>query len=198
MTRIADSGHQLRLTRTIMLVGLMGAGKTSVGRRLASVLKVPFNDSDHEIELAAGMKIAEIFDKFGEAYFRDGEKRVIARLLDGRPMVLATGGGAFMSPEIRAAIAEHGVSVWLNAGLETLWDRVKDRTTRPLLLQPNAKQVLSDLLEKRNPVYAEAQVHVMSEAGQAHEAMVGRIVTALHEYDQQHPDRTPILERATE
>lgn len=181
-----------------MLVGLMGAGKTSVGRRLASVLKVPFNDSDHEIELAAGMKIAEIFDKFGEDYFRDGEKRVIARLLDGRPMILATGGGAFMSPEIRAAIAEHGVSVWLNAGLETLWDRVKDRTTRPLLLQPNAKQVLSDLLEKRNPVYAEAQVHVMSESGQTHEAMVGRIVTALHKYDQQHPDRTPILERTTE
>lgn len=195
MSSVAFPGYQLRLTRTVVLVGLMGAGKTSVGKRLAAFLKVPFRDSDHEIEEAAGMKVAEIFEQFGEEYFRDGEKRVIARLLEGKPMVLATGGGAFVSSENRDAIAARGVSVWLNADLQTLWDRVKDRTTRPLLLQENPRKVLSDLLDARRPHYSQAQVHVRSEAGQTHEAMVKRILEALRAHDLAHPDEPPILEK---
>jgi shikimate kinase len=123
--------------RSIVLVGLMGAGKSTVGRRLAQKLGLPFRDADHEIEAAAGMSIPDIFSIHGEAYFRDGERRVIGRLLQEGPMVLATGGGAYMNEETRARIAENGVSVWLRADLDVLMRRVRKRATRPLLQNPD-------------------------------------------------------------
>ncbi len=164
-----------------MLVGLMGAGKSTVGRRLAEAIGTGFIDSDDEIEAAAGMSIPEIFDTFGEQYFRDGENRVISRLLDGAPAVLATGGGAFMAEANRAAIAAHGVSVWINADLETLWERVQGKPGRPLLQRDDAQQVLADLVAKRYPVYALADITVDSHHGQPHEKVVKSIIAALLE-----------------
>ncbi len=184
---MAEHGENLpplRLDRTVVLVGLMGAGKSTVGRRLADRLGVPFVDSDHEIETAANLSIPEIFERFGEQYFRDGESRVIARLLEGEPCILATGGGAFMSPEIRALILERGYSVWIKADLETLWNRVKGKPGRPLLQQENARDVLAALLEARYPVYAEADMTVESHAGALHEAVVADIVEALQKHVQ--------------
>ncbi len=179
---MAEHGENLpplKLDRTVVLVGLMGAGKSTVGRRLADALGVPFVDSDHEIETAANLSIPEIFERFGEQYFRDGESRVIARLLEGEPCILATGGGAFMSPDIRALIHERGLSVWIKADLETLWNRVKGKPGRPLLQQENAKEVLATLLEARYPVYAEADLTVESHAGALHEDVVADIIAAL-------------------
>lgn len=179
MSAAAEQESSGSLIRPVVLVGLMGAGKTSVGRRLAETLQVPFHDSDHEIETAAGMEIREIFETYGELSFREGEARVIARLLSGPPGVLATGGGAFMSPAIRREISDMGISVWLNGDLETLWLRVKDRNTRPLLQQPDAKGVLRKLIAERYPIYANADVEVLTEAHLSHEEMVMRILTAL-------------------
>lgn len=176
---LADPGTAWRLVRPVVLVGLMGAGKTSVGRRLASVLGAPFADSDNEIETAAGMTIAEIFERYGEAHFRDGERRVIARLMTGTPQVLATGGGAFMDPETRALIRETAVSVWLKASLDVLVARTAGRKSRPLLNRGNPRDILRGLMEVRYPVYAETDVTVVSKLGQSHEQMAGRIVTAL-------------------
>ena len=153
-----------RPDRTIVLVGLMGAGKSSVGRRLATRLGVAFRDADTEIERAAGMTIEEIFTRHGEAYFRDGEQRVIARLLEEPPHVLATGGGAFIDPRVREAIAERGVSVWLKADLDELVRRTARRTHRPLLRQGDPRAVLARLLEQRGPIYALADLAVASEA----------------------------------
>ncbi len=184
----------LRLTRTLVLVGLMGAGKTSVGKRLAAMLRVPFVDSDVEIEAAAGMTIPEIFARLGETEFRDGERRVIARLLDGRPMVLATGGGAFIEPATRAGIAAGGLSVWLRAELDVLWDRVRDRPGRPLLETADPRATLAALLERRAPVYAGADVVVDSRRGASHEAMARTIIDAVRERDRAHPDARPVLE----
>jgi shikimate kinase len=165
-------------TRPIVLVGLMGAGKTTVGRRLAARLGLPFVDADAEIELAAGMTVAEIFDRFGEAHFRDGERRVIARLIDGRRKVIATGGGAFMNAETRALILETATAVWLKADIETLVARVSRRDDRPLLQGRDARAVLTELSQARDPVYALAPVHITSQPT-PHEATVETIVRAL-------------------
>jgi len=167
-----------RLDRPLVLIGLMGAGKTSVGRRLANHLGVPFVDADGEIEAAAGCSIADIFAHHGEAAFRDGERRVIARLLDGAPKVLATGGGAFLDTETRARIAEGGVSVWLRADLDTLVERCARRNNRPLLKTGDPRAILARLMAERHPLYAEAEI-VIETGGGPHEGVVERIVDAL-------------------
>jgi len=192
----AATAAPLRLRRPLVLVGLMGAGKTSVGKRLAGLLGVGFTDSDHEIVEAAGMSIPEIFASLGEPAFRDGERRVIMRLLGERPGVLATGGGAFIEPRTRAEIRTHATSVWLKAHLDLLWDRVRDRPGRPLLRTPNPRGTLSDLLERRYPVYAEADVTVDSRRGASHEAMARTIIAAVQAHDLDHPDSPPTLEAA--
>lgn len=164
--------------RSIVLIGLMGAGKTAVGRRLANRLDLPFIDADTEIEAAAGGTISEIFAEHGEAYFRQGERKVIGRLLDSGPQVLATGGGAFMAPETRASIKAHGVSVWLRADLKVLLKRVGRRDNRPLLAAGDPGEVIKRLMEKRYPVYAEADVTVESR-DVPHDMMVGTVIDAL-------------------
>jgi shikimate kinase len=164
--------------RTIVLVGLMGAGKTKIGRRLAVRLNLPFFDSDNEIETAAGETIAEIFRNRGEAVFRDGERRVIARLLGQSAHVLATGGGAFMDPATRALIARRGVSVWLRADLDVLLARVSRRNNRPLLQRSEPRAVLADLIERRHPIYAEADIVVDSSEGSA-EQTTNRVIAAV-------------------
>ena len=164
--------------RSIVLIGLMGAGKTAVGRRLANRLDLPFIDADTEIEAAAGGTISEIFVEHGEAYFRQGERKVIGRLLDSGPQVLATGGGAFMAPETRASIKAHGVSVWLRADLKVLLKRVGRRDNRPLLAAGDPGEVMKRLMEKRYPVYAEADVTVESR-DVPHDMMVGTVIDAL-------------------
>jgi shikimate kinase len=173
----------LRLTRPLVLVGLMGAGKTSVGKRLAALLGVPFTDSDTSIVEAAGMSIPEIFASLGEAAFRDGERRVISRLLGEAPGVLATGGGAFIEPRTRAEIKARGTSVWLRADLDLLWDRVRDRPGRPLLQTPDPRATLAELDRRRAPIYAEADVVVDSRRGRSHEAMARSIVAEVQTYD---------------
>ena len=168
-------------TRTIALVGLMGAGKSTVGRRLANALSRPFFDSDDEIEKAAGLSVADIFSLHGEAEFRRGERRVLERLLNGPPHVLATGGGAYMHEATRDMLREKAVTVWLNADLETLWRRVSRRGHRPLLKAANPKQVLAELLTKREPIYAEADLIVLSEDG-PHSKTVTAIRRALENW----------------
>jgi len=168
-----------RLVRTVVLVGLMGAGKSSVGQRLANRLGVRFVDSDDEIVTAANLSIAEIFERYGEAHFRSGERRVIARLITGEPAVIAIGGGAFMDPETRAAIAGNAVSVWLSADLDLLVSRTAGRTHRPILNSGDPREILAGLIAARYPVYAQADVTVESRAGQTHEAMAARIIEAL-------------------
>jgi len=172
-----------RLARPVVLIGLMGAGKSSVGTKLAEILGVQFRDSDAEIEKAANLTIPEIFERYGEAHFRDGERKVIARLLGGKTKVLATGGGAFMNAETRALIARRAVSVWLKAGLDVLVERTAGRSHRPLLNQGNPRDILAGLIETRYPVYAEADIHVESRPGQAHDKMARRIIAALENHD---------------
>ncbi|MGD9501225.1 MAG: shikimate kinase [Methyloceanibacter sp.] len=164
--------------RSIVLIGLMGAGKTAVGKRLASRLELPFVDADSEIEAAAGATISEIFAEHGEAYFRQGERKVIARLLESGPQVLATGGGAYMDPGTRASIKAHGVSVWLKADLKVLLKRVGRRDNRPLLAAGDPAEVMKRLMDKRYPVYAEADVTVESR-DVPHDVMVGTVIDAL-------------------
>jgi shikimate kinase/3-dehydroquinate synthase len=164
--------------RAIVLVGMMGAGKTSIGKRLAARLGVPFCDVDAEIELAANASVAEIFERDGEAFFRERESRVIQRLLARGAQVMATGGGAFMNPETRAAIKEHGISIWLKADLEVLLARVRRRSTRPLLKGPDPEGVMRRLVEERYPVYAEAALHVHSR-DVPHDVVVDEILQAL-------------------
>ncbi len=195
MPATADPKVTVTLNRPLVLVGLMGAGKTSVGKRLATMLNVPFRDSDHEIEAAAGLEVREIFEKYGEPHFREGEARVIRRLLSEAPGILATGGGAFMSEALRREIALSARSIWLDASLPTLWQRVKDRPTRPLLQQPQPRKVLSDLMEARNPIYAQADVRVLSEPGLTHDQMARRILEGVRNYDLAHPDLPPVLEK---
>lgn len=176
---VRDAGEApLAVPRTIALVGLMGAGKSCIGRLLASSLGLPFMDADKEIEAAAGCSVEDIFAAHGEAAFRDGERRVIARLLDEPPMVLATGGGAFMDPETRAAIKANATSVWLKADLDTLVARTARRDTRPLLRQGDPRAILKGLMEKRHPVYAEADLTVESASGPPDET-AGRVLAAL-------------------
>jgi shikimate kinase len=150
------------LDRAVVLVGLMGAGKSCIGKRLAQRLGVPFMDADAEIEQAAGLTIAEMFAKYGEAAFRDGERRVMARLLQGPPGVLSAGGGAFMDPETRRLIKERGISIWLRADLDTLVARTKGRTHRPLLNNGDPRETLAEMMRVRHPVYAEADIVVDS------------------------------------
>lgn len=164
--------------RPVVLVGLMGVGKSTLGRRLAARLGLPFKDADQEIETAAGMSIPEMFASHGEPYFRDGERRVIARLLHDGPMVLATGGGAFMNEATRARIAQCAVSVWLRADLEVLMRRVRKRATRPLLQAPDPEAVMRDLMEARHPVYALADM-VVESRDIPHERVVGCVIEAL-------------------
>lgn len=161
-----------------MLVGLMGVGKSTVGKRLANRLRLPFVDADRAIEDAAGLSVSEIFARYGEPAFRDGERRVIARLIDGSPKVVATGGGAFMNDETRRLILERATAVWLDADLDVLAERVGRRNDRPLLAGRDARVVLGDLAAARNPVYALAHVHIRSQP-QPHEAAVEAIVKAL-------------------
>jgi shikimate kinase len=164
--------------RAIVLVGLMGAGKSTVGRRLANALHLPFHDADHEIETAAGCSITDFFEKYGEPAFREGERRVIARLLDGPRHVLATGGGAFMDPTTRDIIKRKGISVWLRAELDLLMARVSKRQTRPLLKTADPRGTMQKLIDERYPVYAEANITTESNGG-PHEAIVQQIVNQL-------------------
>jgi shikimate kinase len=164
--------------RLIVLVGMMASGKTSVGRLLAQKLEIPFVDADHEIEVAAQMSVPEIFTKHGEADFRSGERRVIARILRDGPRVLATGGGAYMNAQTREAIRDRGLSVWLKADAETILRRAKRRTNRPLLQSGNPEETVRKLIEIRYPIYAEADVTVESRDG-THEETVASIVEAI-------------------
>jgi shikimate kinase/3-dehydroquinate synthase len=182
--------------RSIVLVGLMGSGKTSTGRRLAQKLGLSFVDADNEIEAAAGMSISEIFARHGEPFFRDGERRVMARLLADGPRVIATGGGAFMNEETRAQIAERGISVWLKADLDVLWRRVRKRSHRPLLQNSDPEATLRRLLKQRYPIYAGADLTVVSRDG-PHEVAVDDIISGLESFlrfspapppDRQRPD----------
>jgi shikimate kinase len=167
-----------RPTQTIALVGLMGAGKTSVGRRLAQMLELPFRDADDEIEKAAGRSVAEIFAERGEAEFRKGERRVIARLLDEPPHILSTGGGAFIQPDTRALIKARSISIWLKADIEVLVRRVGRKSNRPLLAGRDPAEALADLARHRYPLYAQAQLTV--DAGEAsHAATLEAILKAL-------------------
>ncbi len=154
-----------RITRPVVLVGLMGAGKSTVGRRLAALLKRDFVDADDAIAEAAGRSIPEIFESFGEAYFRDGERRVIARLMDEAHGVIATGGGAFVDPATRALILDRGIAVWIDCAVETLVERTAKRTNRPLLRNGDPKEILTRLARERTPFYAEAPIRVLSENG---------------------------------
>lgn len=171
----------MKLNKTVALVGMMGAGKTSIGRRLAAKLDVAFADADHEIEMAAGMSVAEIFSEFGEPYFRDGERRVIARLLAKKPLVLATGGGAYMDDSTRAAMKACTFTIWLKAPVEVLLGRVKKRSTRPLLNNSNMRETLEQLLAKREPIYAQADMTLKS-SDEPHAVLIEKIIAALIEH----------------
>ena len=164
--------------RSIARVGLMGAGKTTLGRRLARRIGLPFVDADSEIEAAAGMTIVDMFDRFGEDHFRDGERRVIARLIDGTPKVIATGGGAFVQDQTRALILEQALAIWLDAKPDVLADRVRRRENRPLLRGRDPEEALAELAVVRNPFYAMAPIRVLSVAA-PHDATVNAILKAL-------------------
>ena len=167
--------------RPLVMVGMMGAGKSSVGRRLATRLGMPFVDADAEIEKAANASISEIFDRHGEPYFRDGERRVIQRLLEGEAKVLATGGGAFIHPETRATIKAQAISIWLKADRDVLMSRVRRRSNRPLLRAGEPAEVIDQLLAERSPFYAEANIHIQSR-DVAHDAVIDDILTTLADY----------------
>ncbi len=172
----------ITLPKPLVLVGLMGAGKSAVGRRLAAKLGVPFIDADSEIEAAAGCSIEEIFARHGEPAFRDGERRVVARLLETEPVhVLATGGGAFMDPQTRAVTKKMAISVWLRAELDILFERVSRRSHRPLLKTPDPKGTLAHLIEMRYPIYAEADIIVDTGEGPIG-SMVDRVIAAVAAY----------------
>ena len=175
--RAADVTQRLG-DRSLVMIGLMGCGKSAIGRRLANRLSLPFVDADEEIERVARMSISDIFSEYGEAHFRDREAKVIGRLLGEGPQVLATGGGAFMNAETRQVIAERGVSVWLRAELPILMQRVLKRNTRPLLKTADPEAVMRRLMEERYPVYAEADI-VIESRDVPHEVIVGEIVDAL-------------------
>ena len=167
-----------RLDRPVVLVGLMGVGKTTVGRRLADALGRSFVDVDHEIERAADRSVSEIFASHGEAYFREGERRVVARLMGEAPGVIATGGGAFIDADTRSLILEKGVAVWLDCDLETLVERTARRNTRPLLRGGDPHTILAELKEQRSDSYAQAHIHIVTDDG-PHHRTVGRILEAI-------------------
>jgi shikimate kinase len=179
---MADRGKRpmsYTLKKTIVLVGMMGAGKTAVGRALAQRLGVSFLDSDAEIEVAANRTVPEIFERDGEPFFRTKETQIIERLLAEKRCVLSTGGGAFLSEQNRMNISGKGISVWLNADLELLWNRVRNKDTRPLLRTPNPKSTLQDIYDQRVPTYSLADMTVVSEEEYSIEDMVDRVVEAL-------------------
>ena len=167
-----------RIDRPVVLVGMMGVGKTSVGRKLSALLHLPFVDADEEIERAAQMSIAEIFERFDETYFRDGERRVIARLVDGERKIIATGGGAFVNPQTRALILERAIAVWLDCDLEVLLERVGRKDTRPLLRHGDPREILTRLKAERESAYAEAPIHVTSSQG-PHTRTISHILKGL-------------------
>ena len=167
-------------TRNIVLIGMMGAGKTSVGKRLAMALGVPFIDADHEIETAANMTIPEIFETYGEDHFRDGERKVIARLLHDGPKVIATGGGAIVNTETRKRIARKSISIWLKAVLQILLERVRRRSNRPLLRSADPEPVLRGLIAEREPLYAQADITVTSR-NTPHQTIINEILGNLEE-----------------
>ncbi len=169
----------MRLKKSVVLVGMMGAGKTAVGTVLARKLAVPFLDSDEEITLAAGRSIAEIFERDGEAFFRAREAEVIARLLRGAPCILSTGGGAFLAAGNRALIHDLGLSVWLKVDLEILWQRVRHKNTRPLLRTENPRETLAQLLHRRLPSYAQADISVDGAADITPDEMADRVIAAV-------------------
>ncbi|MDO5631480.1 MAG: shikimate kinase [Paracoccus sp. (in: a-proteobacteria)] len=172
-------GTRGRLARHIVLIGMMGAGKTAVGSETARRLGVPFTDSDAEIEAAAAMSISEIFARDGETFFRDRETQVLSRILNGPPGIVSTGGGAWMRPENRALIRKHGLAVWIDCDLETLWHRVRQRPTRPLLQTADPKGTLAALIETRAPVYAKADLVFQSRAGDTIEAAAIRMIDQI-------------------
>ena len=178
-SKVMDTGK--RLDRPIVLVGLMGVGKSTVGRRLAKRLGLPFVDSDSEIEDASGLSAAEVFERYGEKDFRDGERRLVARLIEGEVRVIATGGGAYVDPRTRQLLNERAITIWLDAPIEVLAERTARRDTRPLLKGPDAKEVLTRLAAERAPAYAEAHIHVTSSHG-AHAEVVETIVEALQRH----------------
>jgi shikimate kinase len=182
------SGGRTRASQTIVLVGLMGSGKSSIGRRLAERLGLPFVDADAEIEAAAGCSIEDFFERYGEEEFRKGERRVMKRLLAGPVHVLSTGGGAFIDAESRATIREAGISVWLRADLSTLVDRVARRNDRPLLKDGDPEEILKSLMAERYPIYAEADITVDSTDGPPR-ITVDRVTKALDDFiaDQAEP-----------
>ena len=175
------NARQIGLNKTIVLVGLMGAGKTTVGRRLARKLHLPFVDSDHEIEKAACMSVAEIFETYGEEEFRSGERRVIERLLQGKVKVLATGGGAYMNENTRALIKEKAVTIWIKVDVPLLVERTKLRDTRPLLQNGNRLEILTKLADERYPIYSEADLTAVSAEG-SHDAVVNDIIQHLKNF----------------
>lgn len=169
------------LDRPVVLVGLMGVGKSTVGRRLARRLGLPFVDSDAEIEDASGLSAAEVFERFGEKDYRDGERRLVARLVDGQVRVISTGGGVFVDPRTRELLKTRTITVWLDAPVEVLAARTKRRDTRPLLRTDNPKETLERIAEQERPAYAEAHIHVRSSDG-AHRDVVDAIVKALEDH----------------
>lgn len=172
-----------RIDRPVVLVGMMGVGKSSVGRRLATLLHMPFVDADEEIETAAQMTIPEIFAAYGEGYFRDGERRVIARLIDGagNRKVIATGGGAFVNAETRALILDRAIAVWLDSDVDTLVERVGRKSNRPLLQQGDPREILTRLRAEREGAYAQAPVHVKSTAG-PHTRTVTKVLRGIEQW----------------
>lgn len=177
-----DGKHQgYRLNKTVVLVGMMGAGKTAVGRAVAARLGVPFLDSDAEIEAAANLSVPEIFQRDGEAFFRKRESEVIARLLKQERCILSTGGGAFLAESNREMISRDGVSLWLNADLPLLWQRVRHKESRPLLRTPNPYATLAEIYRARVPVYEKADISVTCQPSLSIEAMASRVIAALAE-----------------
>jgi len=175
-----DKCHLSDATGSLVLVGLMGVGKSTIGRRLAARLGLPFVDADEEIERAAGMSVQEIFDTYGEAQFRDGERRVIARLIDGQTKVVATGGGAFVNEDTRRLILDRATAIWLNAKIDILIERVSRRDGRPLLKGRDPREVMTRLAQERALFYAQAPIHVMS-SDSPHDATVDKIIEALQQ-----------------
>lgn len=175
----------LALRKPVVLVGLMGAGKSTIGRRLGQALGLPFVDSDTEIVEAAGCSISDIFESYGEAIFRDLELRVMLRLVGGEPCVIATGGGAFVNPQIREAVKQRAISVWLKADLDVLVERVSRRDTRPLLRTGDKGEIMARLMQERYPIYEQADICIDSNAG-LHEAVVDQIMSALAQHGKHH------------
>ncbi|WP_084686668.1 MULTISPECIES: shikimate kinase [Paracoccus] len=183
VARLGKAWAMKRLQRHIVLIGMMGAGKTAIGTELSRRLRVPFTDSDAEIEAAAAMSITEIFARDGEDFFRARETEVLGRLMTGAPGIVSTGGGAWLRPENRAIIARSGFSVWLDCDAEVLWNRVRQRPTRPLLQTADPKGTLLRLLDERRPIYAQADLRFHSQGGDSIDATATRLLAALRTAD---------------